>query len=226
MTEKKSYRTKTIYALVVLVTAFCVGSMGDPAFSVAAQRRRLPDLIVNEGALRASLEFSAEQFSPSDCAIVEGCVSGTGTRKLLRFTVGTPNIGTADLIMGDPEANPDLYEYSPCHGHYHFIGYSEYVLMSRGRATPIVVGRKQAFCLLDSAPYAAGARPSSGYTCDYQGITVGWQDIYYSNLDCQWLDITDVPPGNYLLTVEVNPERKIVERNYRNNAAAVPVTIP
>lgn len=34
-----------------------------------------------------------------------------------------------------------------------------------------------------------------------QGLSPGCHDIYAANIDCQWIDITDVPPGNYVLKV-------------------------
>ena len=91
----------------------------------------------------------------------------------------------------------------------------------------VVAGRKQAFCLEDYERipgYVGGGRGK--FTCSNQGITVGWQDVYRAALDCQWLDVTDVPPGDYVLRVTVDAGEKFAEINENNNVAIALVTIP
>jgi Lysyl oxidase len=185
----------------------------------------LPDLIINRSRLATGLEIREQYFSAADCAVIEGCLKGSGNRRLLLFEVAFVNIGKADLVIGRPEDNPHLFEDSPCHGHHHLEGAASYELVSSdGRS--VLVGRKQAFCLRDNAPYSSSAGPSHGYDCDNQGITAGWEDIYPKNLDCQWLDITGVAGGTYTLKVTVNPIRVFQEASYANNTASVTVQIP
>jgi hypothetical protein len=174
--------------------------------------------------MAASVDLRSRNFRPGDCAVVEGCVGGTGKRRLLRFDVVTPNIGAADVVLGPPQSRPDLFEYSPCHGHYHLHGYAEYALLAAD-GTTVVRGRKQAFCLLDSMKYDPAAGPSNGYTCGNQGITAGWADVYSKYLDCQWIDVTQVRPGTYQLRVQVNAAGVLTEADYANNTATIPVAI-
>lgn len=197
----------------------------------------LCDLTIDANQLRASLKLKIDQFKAGDCAIVEGCVTGGGKRSLLKFDVAIPNVGSADLVLGNPADNLDLFYYSPCHGHYHLLGFASYELLDSTGAT-VVTGRKQAFCLEDFTQLDPNAGPAK-YTCSNQGISVGWSDVYGSYLDCQWLDVTNVPAGTYMLKVVVNSDSvthardgnanlinpALVESNYQNNVAMVPVTL-
>ena len=54
----------------------------------------------------------------------------------------------------------------------------------------------------DSLKYGGGK--SRGFNCDFQGITSGWGDWYYKQLDGQWIDITGVPEGDYIVRMEIN----------------------
>jgi hypothetical protein len=59
-----------------------------------------------------------------------------------------------------------------------------------------------------------------------QGISRGWADEYGFGLDGQWVDITGVPAGHYVLEAEVNPAHFYREMDYANNSGAVLVAIP
>lgn len=189
-----------------------------------------PDLSVDEERIGTSLYFQEKTFATTDCAYVEGCIGDTGIRKLMRFDVAIRNTGHADLVLGDPTKPNSGFEYSSCHGHYHFTGFVEYKLYKISASPPnveIVAGRKQAFCLEDYERIHGFKGAGKGkFTCSNQGITVGWQDVYRSYLGCQWLDVTGVPSGEYLLTVSVDALNKIVEENEENNTAVVLVTVP
>jgi hypothetical protein len=57
-------------------------------------------------------------------------------------------------------------------------------------------------------------------------LSAGWADIYGVGTDCQWVDVTDVPAGNYVLQVAVNPLGRVSELNIENNIVQVPVYLP
>ncbi len=182
----------------------------------------LPDLVIDADRLLSSIIIRNKVIKASDCAFAESCVDGTGKRKLLRFDVAIANKGNADLFLGNPSGN-ELFELSSCHKHYHLSGFANYELLNNSSSN-VLTGHKQAFCLLDYSRVDPAAGPGK-YTCSNQGISVGWQDVYGSHLDCQWLDITGITPGNYLLRVSINPEGKLTESDYNNNIATVPVKI-
>ncbi|MEL6923091.1 MAG: lysyl oxidase family protein, partial [Bacteroidota bacterium] len=184
-----------------------------------------PDLIVVPEALSNSLEV--ENFDNNgSCYIAEGCIKGYGVRQILRFTTHIKNIGTQDFYIGQPPSNPadenQQWEWDECHGHWHYEGYAEYRLYdANGVLQP--VGFKNGFCVLDLECSGGG---SPKYNCSNQGITAGCGDIYNKNLDCQWVDLTDVPNGNYTLVVTVNwdGDPDALGRNetsYDNNFAQV-----
>ena len=185
---------------------------------------KLPDLTIDAAQMASSAVVEVVDFAPDACEIVEQCVGGPGKRTLLRFDLRTPNIGEGDMFLGNPEGNP-LFEYSPCHGHYHFTSYADYRLRDANGAD-VAFGHKQAFCLLDSEPNVTPQVGEPKYTCSFQGIQAGWSDVYGGGLPCQWVDVTGVPPGEYTLHVALNFEKILIEASFDNDTADVTVTIP
>jgi glucose/arabinose dehydrogenase len=187
-----------------------------------------PDLVVDGKAAQDTAQISLENFAADDCAVVEGCVAGPGQHKLLRFDGVIQNLGDSDFILGSPDNNP-LFTYSSCHQHYHLGEIMLYELLDPVTKKAVVVdgaavvGRKQGFCMIDNDQIAGNSEGK--FDCDLQGMTPGWSDNYDHTLDCQWLDVTGVPPGNYTLRITVNPIGKYTESNTSNNSSEVPVRI-
>ena len=165
----------------------------------------LPDLTVDPQRFTSQMEIVDRLFEAGTCAIEEGAVGGTGYRRILRFDTVVMNGGDGDLVVGDRSDpnNPyaEFFEFAPCHGHYHIRDFSVYELLDTS-GTTVVAGHKQGFCFEDSFKYDGGK--SHGYSCEFQGITSGWGDWYYKQLTGQWIDITGVPEGDYIVRVTIN----------------------
>jgi hypothetical protein len=187
-----------------------------------------PDLTVDPQRFTSQMEIVDRLFDDGTCAIQEGAVGGIGYRRLLRFDTVVMNGGDADLIVGDRSdpKNPyaKFFVFAPCHGHYHITDFSVYQLLdSAGRE--VVAGHKQGFCFEDSFKYDGGK--SNGYNCGFQGITSGWGDWYYKQLTGQWIDITGVPEGDYIVRVTINVGRIFDEgENRYPNVVEAPIHIP
>jgi hypothetical protein len=184
----------------------------------------LPDLIVRQDKLAQQWVVRDEKLDATLCSVEEGGVT-PGTRRIIRFTVMTPNIGDADIALGDPNAhvanNDGLYEFATCHHHYHFRHYALYQLIDPKTGT-IWKAAKKGFCMLDTDPnpdWLDGVPPKNHEfrSCGgigipgNQGISSGWADTYRFFLGGQYfvLDGGDgqpvVPPGDYIIRVTVNP---------------------
>ena len=50
--------------------------------------------------------------------------------------------------------------------------------------------------------------------------------VQSSDLDCQWIDITGLEAGEYVLRVEINQYRQIAESSFDNNVAVIKIAIP
>jgi hypothetical protein len=137
---------------------------------------------------------------PGDVA--EGCAGAATGRTLLRFGTRVTNLGPDDLVIGNPgcpdcQANPG----APCQDPRFVCSASNYRVHFRSAArfelldpagTDVLVGSKRGYCFNDDA--CAGGKSPQYTSCDgVQGLSVGCVDVYEPTLDCQYLDVTDVP---------------------------------
>lgn len=117
--------------------------------------------------------------------------------------------------------------FHPEHGHVHLDDWAQYRIreyLPGGSVGSILAeGPKTSFCIIDLAEYdlslpnAPLNRVFSGCGANFQGISVGWIDIYDMSLPGQDIDITDLSNGLYWLEGEFDPENKFLETNKTNN---------
>ena len=181
-----------------------------------------PDLAIDVPMLQSSLFMDSLPVSNGDCYVNEGCLAGYGERRILRFSTHIRNIGNQDYFIGAPDTVGNQFVWDPCHQHWHYVGYAEYLLYDHNNQQ-VQVGFKNGFCVLDLECSGGGI---GKYGCGNMGITAGCGDIYASYLACQWLDVTAVDTGNYTLVVRVNWNRKPdklghYEKRYDNNWAQI-----
>jgi lysyl oxidase len=127
------------------------------------------------------------------------------------------------------------YVVSPDHRHWHFLGFERYELRRAGRERVLVRDRKTGFCLGDRYASrrrlpAAPPRPVYETRCGLsapgllgvtQGISVGYGDDYAANLEGQYIPLTGLRPGRYVLVHRVNGARRLRESDFSNNAASL-----
>jgi len=88
----------------------------------------------------------------------------------------------------------------------------------------LVIGHKQGFCMFDSYHYDETRGPLQKVYTDCasnQGISIGWSDEYGSQLPGQFVQITGLQEGDYVLENQVNPLQTLPESDYTNNFTAV-----
>ncbi|XP_043916674.1 protein-lysine 6-oxidase [Protopterus annectens] len=194
-----------------------------PGYGTRYFQYGFPDLVPDPYYIQASTYIQKTSMYNLRCAAEENCLASSAyrsnvrdydTRVLLRFPQRVKNQGTADFLPTRPRY---AWEWHSCHQHYHSMDeFSHYDLLDANTNRRVAEGHKASFCLEDtSCDYGYYRR----YACTShtQGLSPGCYDTYNADIDCQWIDITDVNPGNYILKVSVNPNFLVPESDYNNN---------
>ena len=187
-----------------------------------------------------------DQAAPFGVAVV-----GRRGRRLLVFGSAVDNVGAAPLVVDGKRASdvmratqlvgtrryalatPLRFVRSQTHRHWHLAHFERYALRRDG----LLAGhdRKTGFCLNDAyETRATSLRPRWTGDCGRnrpgarrlrEGISPGFGDDYVPEREGQSIDVTDLPPGRYVLVHRANPERALRESSYANNAASVAIEL-
>lgn len=230
-------RTPFVLVTVLIVSLFLTMPVSaEPRDSVS---RMFPlydngpyaDLTVDPQRFVAQMEIVDRFFDATSCELIEGSVNASGYRRILRFDVVLINSG-ATLSLGSPtdETNPyhDVFVFSPCHNHHHISGFADYRLLNTDGGLAIA-GHKQAFCFISSLKYSndLNGQDKPSFTCADQGIARGYGDWYYKQLSGQWIDITGVPEGDYIVDVRINAASSFNEgQNRYPNIVQTKIHVP
>ena len=111
------YPARAALTLIALAVAACSASERNDLSPTGVVRFQMndpsrvdtvgtADLVVDYGSTARNWVVRDENIGANFCSAIEGGVE-PGLRRLLRFTVTTPNVGNADVFVGDPKAHMD-----------------------------------------------------------------------------------------------------------------------
>jgi Lysyl oxidase len=122
------------------------------------------------------------------------------------------------------------------HAHWHLIGFERYELRSALTGHLAARDRKSGFCVGNRYAATRAARASGVGADDFdencgrgrpgllrvvEGLSPGWGDDYKPELEGQFIDVTSVPAGRYLLVHRTNVEGRLRETRRDNDSASV-----
>lgn len=136
------------------------------------------------------------------------------------------------------------------HHHYHFDGFAQSRLWAtdaggdRAGSAPVATGDKVSFCIATTSinpaywgqrAFGASAYPapdcldpyetSGGLDHFKQGMSVGWTDVYNWFLPAQYVEVSGVADGDYILETTVDPTGRLIESAKDNNCGSVRVRL-
>jgi len=169
-----------------------------------------PDLRLEALEPDRAVSFRQQVVIDESCEVRDGCAHATGLRSLMGVEFIMRNDGPGPLDLGSPWKS-EMYSYSACDQAY--IPDLFQAELRNGAGEMVAQNQLATKCIETT---------NGSYTCGIQGIGVGEQSTQPEGT-CNFVDITDVPAGDYTLHVTVNPEHLLTESDYDNNAIDLPV---
>lgn len=222
-------------AMALAVTLSLIGPQRPS--TTAAATDLLPDLRMwplsefrtelsgGERRLRFTTNMTNEGAGPLE---VRGARSSTSeahfrTRQAIRNDAGGTRLVDSRALMEYAEDG---------HDHWHVQGVMLYQMWSDDGQ--VRRGTKVGFCFLDSARMFDYAGPfiygeprcgRSGSTSNSMGLSRGYGDVYPWNFAYQWIDISTLAPGDYVVQARADEQNWYLESNEANNCAWARVRI-
>ena len=202
----------------------------------------LPDLVQSQP--RALTVYRAgDSWRLAFLSAVENDGAGPMLLEGRRPNQSTPAMRVTQLVQRTdgseasyPVAGEIRFVHSETHLHWHFLDFERYELLAPDGQ---LLGRDQktGFCLGDRYDAQASVhvpgepdqpvwtqecgRGQPGRLVVREGISAGFGDDYVPRLEGQWIDITSLPAGRYVLRHRVNVGRALRESSYADNSATV-----
>jgi hypothetical protein len=199
--------------LLACVFALCgLGSLGASAVSAAPGYRLSFGSTAMTAGSGGPLIVKGHRMGINEPMVADQVIKNTDGSETTR-----PSIG--QLVYEE-------YPGSLSHRHWHYKGFVRYQLRSVSDLSLVRPDNKAGFCLSDPAlaPDFCGSLKPGALTVD-EGLTAGVSDYYNPLLEGQYIDVANVPPGDYWLVHWVNASKEICESSYANNAAAVKIAL-
>ena len=207
-------------------TTYVTGEEGGPVF--ACQPSEAADTPVPQRCLR--FETHAANVGSGPLELRFRVDSYATTRSVVQ------RVYRADGTYRDSAAG--TYVFHPAHAHFHYDDFAVAALWrsdAKGRRldrNPVRQGSKIGFCVADEYAWKPGAPPAKyqtpgacypntvtqqGEASQVSGISPGWVDAYDVSVPHQYIEISGVPDGYYLLQMTIDPLHRLRESTTKDN---------
>jgi hypothetical protein len=235
------------------LTALLLLAGAVPAAAAAKPRDLLPDLAqgtpssigtvldTSTGTPQARLVFESTIGNVGEGPLILTAKRKAGSTTMTAHQVIRRSDGSTRVVR--KVAGYLKYVHAADHEHWHLLGIDRYELWTGNASRRLRRDHKQGFCLGDRYQLSPGRpmkhqpkKPAYPGLCgrDHpelmkvtEGITVGWGDNYAANIEGQYIDVTGVAPGRYLLVHRIRAGGLLEHYPYNNvSCAAIALGAP
>jgi hypothetical protein len=211
------------------------GTSGSGVPDLRALKARGLRIVHHTKSDRDYLDFAATIWNAgTGPLVVEGFRAGDKPRMTSRQFIYRNGAPARSQVVGKFE-----FDTRPGHHHWHMEDIAQYDLLnSSGKR--VVLSEKQSFCLAPTDPVNL-LRRGADWQPDTSGLwsacagddsiwlrevlPAGWGDTYVQTVAGQSFNITNLPNGHYFLRITADPRHRLLETDYSNNAALLPIVL-